>query len=256
MSRQTISSYPQVIVAGMPRTGTESIKRALEILYGNGARAYHMTEVLNRPKHLEIWSDLAFGRRQVDQLDWKQLLDGYIATTDMPCAYYFKELTEAFPDAKVVLTLREESKWFESYCRLLAAIHRFRFLRFLPPLNRYWPYGTKLQQIIFGDNAFDESGPVREVVIDAYRRHNERVRKSIAPNRLLEFNVQQGWKPLCEFLELDVPQSDFPHLNAGKSGPSKIIAKAVSQLSLSRILIAVGIVFVFSIILLLITMSV
>lgn len=256
MSRQTISSHPQVIVAGMPRTGTESIKRALEILYGNGARAYHMTEVLNRPKHLEIWSDLAFGRRQVDQLVWKQLLDGYIATTDLPCAFYFQELAEAFPDAKVVLTVREESEWFESYCRLLVAIHRFRFLRFLPPLDQFFPYGAKLSQFIFGDHAFDESGPVREVIIDGYRRHNERVRKSIAPNRLLEFDIQQGWKPLCEFLEFDVPQSDFPHLNAGTSGPSKIIAKAVRQLSLRRILSAVGIVFVISMILLLITMSV
>jgi len=203
MSHQTLSSYPQVIVAGMSRTGTESIKRALEILYSNGAPAYHMTEVLNRPKHLEIWSDLAFGRRQVAQIDWKQLLDGYIATTDLPCAFYFKELAEAFPDAKIVLTVREESEWFESYCRLIVAVQRFRFLRFLPPLNRFWSYGDKLQQIIFGDNAFDESKPVREVMIDGYRRHNERVRQSIAPNRLLEFNVQQGWEPLCEFLDFD-----------------------------------------------------
>lgn len=256
MSPQTISSYPQVIVAGMPRTGTESIKRALEILYGNGAHAYHMTEVLNRPQHLEIWSDLAFNRRQVDQLIWKQLLHGYIATTDLPCAFYFQELAEAFPDAKVVLTLREESEWFQSYCRLVMAIHRFRSLRFLPPLNRFFPYATKLSQLIFGDHAFDESGPVREVIIDAYRRHNEQVRKSIAPDRLLEFNVQQGWKPLCEFLEFDVPQSDFPHLNAGTSGPSEIMAQAVRQLSLRRILSVVGIGFVISMILLLITMSV
>lgn len=187
--RQTLSSYPQVIVAGMPRTGTESIKQALELLYGNGARAYHMTEVLNRPKHLKIWSDLAFGRRQVEQFDWKQLLEGYIATTDLPCAFYFKELAETFPDAKVVLTVRDESEWFESYCRLAAATYQFHSLRFLPPLNRFWPYVVKLSQIVFGDNATDESGPVREVVIDAYRRHNERVRQLIAPNRLLEFNV-------------------------------------------------------------------
>lgn len=253
MSHQTLSSYPQVIVAGMSRTGTESIKRALEILYGNGARAYHMTEALNRPKHLEIWSDLAFGRRQVDQLVWKQLLHGYIATTDLPCAFYFQELAEAFPDAKVVLTVREESEWFESYCRLLMAIHRFRSLRFLPPLNRFFPYGAKLSQFIFGDHAFDESGPVREVIINGYRRHNERVRTSIAPDRLLEFNVQQGWEPLCEFLEFDVPQSDFPHSNAGISGPSEIIAKAVRRLSLRRSLIAIGILFVFLIILLLVT---
>jgi hypothetical protein len=253
MSHQTIPSYPQVIVAGMPRTGTESIKRALEMLYGNGARAYHMTEVLNRPKHLEIWSDLAFGRCQVEGFNWMQLLEGYIATTDMPCALYFEELANAFPDAKVILTVREESAWFESYCRLLAATHRFRFLRFLPPLNRYWPYGTKLHQIIFGDGAFDESKIVREVIIDVYRRHNERVRNSIAPHRFLEFNVQQGWKPLCEFLEFDLPQSDFPHLNSGVSGPSKIIAKAIRKLSLRPIAIAVGMVFVFSIIWLLMT---
>jgi hypothetical protein len=256
MSRQTLFSYPQVIVAGMPRTGTESIKQALEILYGKGARAYHMTEVLNRPKHLEIWSDLAFGRRQVDQFDWKQLLDGYIATTDLPCAFYFKELAEAFPDAKVVLTVREESEWFESYCRLVVATHRFRFLRFLPPLNQFWPYVGKLNQIVFGDNALDESGPVREVVIDSYRRHNERVRQLIAPDRLLEFNVRQRWKPLCEFLDLDIPQFDFPHSNAGTSGPSKIISKAVLHLSLGRVLAAVGIAFVFSMILLFITLKV
>ena len=97
--------------------------------------------------------------------------------------------------------------------------------------------------MIFGDHAF----------IDAYRRHNEQVRKSIAPHRLLEFNVQQEWKPLSEFLEFDVPQSDFPHLNAGTSGSSKIMAKAVRQLSLRRILIAIGIVFVFSKILLFMT---
>ncbi|MBD1868055.1 sulfotransferase [Cyanobacteria bacterium FACHB-471] len=254
MSHQTLSSYPQVIVAGMPRTGTESIKQALEILYGNDASAYHMTEVLNRPKHLEIWSDLAFGRRQVDQVDWKQLLKGYIATTDLPCAFYFKELTEAFPDAKVVLTVREESEWFESYCRLVVATHRFRSLRFLPPLNRFWPYAAKLNQIVFGDNALNESGPVREVVIDAYRRHNERVCQLIAPDRLLEFNVRQGWRPLCEFLELDIPESDFPHSNVGTSGPSKIISKAVFQLSSSRALIVFGIVFVLSMILLSITM--
>ena len=243
-----VSSYPQVIVAGMSRTGTKSIKQALEILYGNNARAYHMTEVLNQPKHLEIWSDLAFGRRQVSQQVWEQLLDGYIATTDMPCAFYFKELAEAFPNAKVVLTVRDESEWFESFCRLLVVVHRFQYLRFLPPLNRFWPYGTKLNQMVFGDRAFERSEPVREVFIEAYRQHNERVRQSIAPDRLLEFNVQQGWKPLCEFLELDVPQSDFPHSNAGISGPSKILGNAVRQ-SLRRLSRVVGVIF-FSMILL------
>ncbi|MEA5599133.1 sulfotransferase family protein [Rivularia sp. UHCC 0363] len=96
-----------MIVAGMPRTGTESIKRALEILYGNHARAYHMSEVLNRPKHLQVWADLAFERIQPEQVNWQEFLGGYIATTDMPCALYFEQLAAAFPDAKIILSLRD-----------------------------------------------------------------------------------------------------------------------------------------------------
>ena len=71
----------------------------------------------------------------------------------VPCAYYFKELAEAFPNAKDVLTVRDESEWFESLCRLLVAVHQFRYWRFLPLLARFWPYKTKLRQMVFGDRA-------------------------------------------------------------------------------------------------------
>ena len=223
----------------MPRTGTESIKQALQILYGNHSRVYHMSEVLNRPRHLDVWADLAFGQIQPEQVCWEDLLGGYVGTTDMPCALYFKEISAAFPDAKIVLSLREESEWFESYYRLLAASYQFRFLRFLPPLNRFWPYGVRLHEIIFGD-AFTELGPVRDLVIDGYRRHNERVRAAVPPEQLLEYRVEQGWQPLCDFLGFDVPQAPFPHLNAGMKGPRRIIGRAVQRLSLPWLL-AVGI---------------
>lgn len=231
--------YPKVIVAGMPRTGTESIKRALEMLYGNQARAYHMSEVLNRPQHLQVWSNLAFERICPEQVDWRELLAGYVATTDMPCALYFEALATAFPDAKIVLSLRDEAEWFDSYSRLLIAGYQFRFLRFLPPLNRFWPYSVKLHEILFGD-AFSEQGPVRERVIEGYRRHNQRVRETIEPERLLEYRVEQGWQPLCGFLELEEPPAPFPHLNAGIAGPRRIIMRSVQRLSLPRLLAIVA----------------
>jgi Sulfotransferase domain len=246
-----VHHYPKVIVAGMPRTGTESIKRALEVLYGNHARAYHMSEVLNRPKHLQVWSDLAFERIQPEQVNWQEFLAGYVATTDMPCALYFEQLAAAFPDAKIVLSLRDESEWFESYYRLLVSAYQFRFLRFLPPLNRFWPYSAKLHEILFGD-AFTEQGPVREMVIDGYRHHNQRVRETISPERLLEYKVEQGWQPLCNFLELEEPPVQFPHLNAGVAGPRRIIMQAVQKLSITRLAITVGILLLILLIVLLV----
>lgn len=227
------SIYPQVIVAGMSRTGTESLKRALEILYGDTMPAYHMSEVLNQPKHLKFWSDLVFDRQLPENANWHEIFAGYIATTDLPSAYYFDYIATAFPQAKVILTLREENAWFDSYFRLLRAVHRFRFLRFLPPLDRYWPFGVRLSKLVFGD-AFDEAGSVKQKVIAAYQQHNQRVRQTIEPERLLEFEVQQGWKPLCEFLGFNVPDLPFPHLNAGQTGPSQILSQAVQRLSLRR----------------------
>lgn len=223
------TNYPQVIVAGMSRTGTESMKRALEILY-NGP-AYHMSEVLNQPQHLQFWSNLVFERIKPEPSDWKRLFRGYVATTDMPSAYYFRELTTVFPRAKVVLTVRDENDWFESYCRLLKAIHRFRYLRFLPPLNKFWPFGQRLHKLVFGGSPSIKNAANRDVMVAAYREYNARVRTTVPPERLLEFNVRQGWEPLCNFLGFEVPSTPFPHLNSGIAGPTKIIASALRRLS-------------------------
>lgn len=229
----TATIYPKVLVVGMSRTGTESIKQAMELLY-NGP-AYHMSVVLNKTQDLKFWSDLAFGVVTPDNVDWQQILTGYIATTDLPCAHYFEPLAKAFPDAKVVLSVRDEQTWIDSYCRLSQAVYRFRFIRFLPPLNRFWPFVTQLNQLVFGEKSVDENGINRSVVLAAYRQHNEQVRQLIPAERLLEFNVEQGWQPLCEFLDIDVPKTPFPHSNAGRTGPTKILANAVGNLSLGPV---------------------
>ena len=241
---QTRNIYPKVLVVGMSRTGTSSIKQALEILYE--APVYHMSVVLNNPDHLAYWSDLAFGATAPSEADIRDLMEGYIATTDMPSAYYFELLLAAFPDAKVVLSVRDEGAWVDSYCRLIRAGQRFRFIKFLPPLNRLWPFGEQMHQLIFGKNVVDAHGVVdRASLLAGYREHNQRVVNAISREKLLTFEVTQGWKPLCDFLGKEVPASPFPRLNAGTGGPTKIIASAVSRLSTPAVIcVIVAIAFV------------
>ena len=227
--------YPRVLVVGMSRTGTDSMKRAMEIIYGEPA--YHMSVVLNKPQHLQFWSNLAFGLVRPEEADWQQVFQGFVATTDMPSAYYFEHIAKTFPEAKVILTLRDEQEWVESYSRLMQAVLRFRFIRFLPPLNRFWPFGEQMNRAIFGEKSIDDNGINRSMLLTAYRNHNSRVRQIIPAKKLLEFNVRQGWKPLCSFLEVETPATAFPHRNAGGMGPTKILANAVGHLSIFPVIL-------------------
>lgn len=223
-------TYPKVLVVGMSRTGTSSIKQALEILYE--APVYHMSVVLNKPDHLKFWSDLAFGVIDIDDVDWKGLMQGFAATTDLPTAYYFESLSKAFPYAKVILSVRDEEAWADSYCRLIKGGQSFRFIRFLPPLNRLWPFGERMHQLIFGKEVVHGNTVDRAAILAGYRRHNRKVMSTVGNERLLVFNVQQGWKPLCDFLGKEVPATSFPFLNSGSDGPRKIIADSVTRLSM------------------------
>ena len=157
----------------------------------------------------------------------------------MPSAYYFDYLMKAFPDAKIVLTLRDEQEWLASYLRLMQAVRSFRFVRFLPPLNRLWPFGMQMSKVIFGENYIDNQGFNQLALLEGYRKHNARVRQLVPAERLLEFNVQQGWEPLCKFLDVEVPSASFPHRNSGVGGPTKIIANALTRLSSLPVLLAV-----------------
>lgn len=230
--------YPQVLVVGMSRTGTASMKQAMELLFGKPA--YHMSVVLGKPEHLQFWSDLAFGVISPEEADWEWIFRGYSATTDLPSAYYFESIAKAFPEAKVILTLRDELEWVESYCRLIQAIGRFKRIKFLPPLNRFWPFAEKLNQLIFGPELISDQGIDRSLALKAYRKHNDRVRQIIPQERLLEYNVSQGWDPLCAFLEMASPEIPFPYRNAGSMGPTKILANAVGRLSFWPVILVFG----------------
>lgn len=230
--------YPKVLVVGMSRTGTSSMKKALEIIYS--APVYHMSVILNKPQHLKFWSDLAFGRFSPQSVDWKQFFRGYVAVTDLPSAYFFQSISKDFPDAKIILSLRDEQEWVNSYCRLMESGQRFRLFKFLPPLNRLWPFAEQMTRLVFGKLIVSEDGIDRSAILAGYLKHNENVRSFFAQENILEFDVRQGWEPLCKFLNTEIPAASFPFQNAGAEGPAKLIANAVSRFSLVPISLVIG----------------
>jgi hypothetical protein len=195
----------QVIGAGFGRTGTMSMQAALEIL---GYRCYHMKEITEHPGHLPAWHELVRGAAP---MDWKALFAGFEATVDFPACVYYRELLRAFPDAKVVLTVRDPERWFESFLALQQTTDQFRVFRFIPRARRFLNFVDLLLGKVF-DRPRDHDN-----CINVFNRHNQEVQAQVRADRLLVFHVLEGWGPLCKFLGREVPQGiPFPHLNEGK----------------------------------------
>ncbi|MEU6743183.1 sulfotransferase family protein [Streptosporangium sandarakinum] len=207
----------KVIGAGFPRTGTSSTKAALERL-GFGP-CYHMFEILSNPDHVDRWLPAASG----EPLDWERVFEGYRSTQDWPASFFWREQAEAYPDAKVVLTVRDPHRWYDSMGNLLANGPG----RELPPgmpegaiavfqaMSRLRPVLDMIGRSVFGETwSFGEKLPSEKVAVEAFHRHVDAVQKSLPADRLLIFDVREGWEPLCDFLEVDVPEGEpFPHLN-------------------------------------------
>ena len=190
-----------VIGAGLGRTGTLSLKLALEQI-GLGP-CYHMKEVLEHPADVAVWQRAADG----EPVDWEGLFAGYRSAVDFPAAAFYADLAEAYPAAKVILTVRDASRWFESVDATI-----LRPLREpLPPMLADW--GRMVRAVIL-ERVFEGDVDDRAHVIDCYERHNAAVRRAIPPERLLVYDVSQGWEPLCAFLGVPVPGEPFPRVNS------------------------------------------
>lgn len=207
----------EIIGAGFGRTGTVSMKAALEIL-GFGP-CYHMREILApRPGyndgHLELWSEharaLAAGRPS--PIQWTRLLARYAACMDHPTCLYYKELMAAYPEAKVILNVRDPERWFVSWQTLFEGLGFMRTLaRFVPRVRR----AIDVVDLLIRDGQM--KGRIeRASNIAEFERHNAEVIASVPRERLLVFDVKQGWEPLCAFLGVSVPNEPFPHLNESK----------------------------------------
>ncbi|GLZ78857.1 sulfotransferase family protein [Actinorhabdospora filicis] len=191
----------RVIGAGLPRTGTSTLKAALPMLVGGSC--YHMTEVFEHPDHLEGWKAVTEG--DTDRLDG--LLDGYTSAVDWPASAYWPQLAEANPEALIVLSVRDDGPtwWGSMDATVMAQAYRRR-PDFAPP--EFFAMAQGLWRHVFGELFDDPAAGVK--AYDAYLQH---VRDTAPAGRLLEWNAKQGWGPLCEALGVPVPEEPLPHLN-------------------------------------------
>ncbi len=196
----------QVIGAGLGRTGTLSLKAALEEL--GFAKCYHMLEVLARKNDAKAWDAASRG----ESIDWDALFEGYSATVDLPSALFYRELMVKYPTAKVILTVRDPDRWYESMYNTIYFGHTSTpkwVFRLSPRMRVFQRMIDRLWKRMFPGRFED-----RDSAIDAFNRHNEQVRRDVPASRLLVYEVSQGWDPLCEFLGVPVPEGKlFPHLN-------------------------------------------
>jgi hypothetical protein len=197
----------KVVGAGVGRTGTLSLKTALEQL--TGEPCYHMLEVFSHPEHVTPWRDSAEGAK----VDWGSLLDGYGSTSDFPACVFWPEILEANPGAVVVLsTRRDPDAWWESARQTIFALDGTK----LPPEMAEWFD----MWCAVASTRFTPHWTDRAAAVAAYERHNAHVRASVPAAQLVDWQPADGWKPLCDALGLEVPDEPFPHLNTREDFPT------------------------------------
>jgi hypothetical protein len=193
-----------LIGAGFGRTGTLSLKSALETL-GLG-RCYHMVDVMESPGHAEIWDAAADGQAT----DWDALFEGYGAAIDWPPCSFRQQLMDHYPDAKVLLTIRDADKWYDSVQNTIYQAMTRPLETDNPVIVAQRAMARKLiLEMSFGGRFED-----RAYIIDLFQRHNEAVQREVPAERLLVYDVTQGWQPLCKFLDKPIPDAPFPHVNS------------------------------------------
>jgi hypothetical protein len=188
----------EIVGAGLGRTGTLSLKAALEQL--GFVRCYHMRDVIEDPARAQAWVEADKGHP-----DWERIFDGYRATVDYPGCSYWRELIDVYPDAKMLLSVRDPDKWFDSTSETIFSPEWIR-------MCRESPMGEFFERTVFRD--FGERIHNRAFMTGYFRDHVEAVKAAVPPERLLIYEVAQGWQPLCDFFGVAVPDSPFPKVNS------------------------------------------
>jgi len=188
----------KVVGAGVGRTGTHSLKLALEQLLGG--TCHHMVEVFAHPEEVPVWTDAING----NAVDWGALMQGYTAQVDWPGASFWPELSAANPDALVLLSTRDPDVWFTSCSNTI-----FAGIQGMIDGGDQW-MGAMLR--LFRER-FSDQIEDRDAMIAAYERHNAAVRAAIPEERLLDWTAADGWEPICARLGLPVPSDPFPVTN-------------------------------------------
>ncbi|MEM7085732.1 MAG: sulfotransferase family protein [Bacteroidota bacterium] len=184
----------KIIGAGFPRTGTTTLKKSLEML--GFSKAYHFKDLIADPSKLKYWQAL----EDTSETDYERLFEGYEASVDFPGYPYYKLLMKKYPDAKVVLTIRDFDSWYDS---------NFNTIWQVEPTNPCLEFMRNTYLI----KQFDGKFASKEVAEKVFHAHNNEVIEYVPKEQLLVYEVKDGWEPLCTFLNCDVPSEELPHLN-------------------------------------------
>jgi hypothetical protein len=188
----------RIVGAGLGRTGTHSLKIALEQLLGGPC--YHMVEVFGHPEHVPMWH-----AAMLDQpVDWDVIFEGYVATVDWPSGGVWRPIAEHYPDAKILLsTRRTADEWWTSASKTI-----FEAMKEAPPGMEEWHAMT-----VEMTKRLTPDFPDEAACKAAYERNNAEVRAEVPAERLIDWQPQDGWGPLCEALDVPVPDEPFPLTN-------------------------------------------
>lgn len=205
----------KIIGAGLPRTGTNTLKESLEKL--GYKKTYHMKELLVHPENLQYWQTL----KETGTTNWDQLYNGYQATVDFPAYPWYKEHMKQYPDAKVILTVRPFDKWHSSVFstiwqagpqNLPEKLKMIAKLIMNPRLRKVISCVKLAKEMIFKvhfQGKFEDKIEAEKI----FNQHIENVKAHVPADKLLIFDVSEGWGPLCKFLGVPEPNEPIPHLN-------------------------------------------
>jgi hypothetical protein len=204
----------KIIGVGFGRTGTASLYTALNQL---GFPCYHMFEVIKNKEnkaHLDFWLKVANSEPGA-QHDWEQVFSKYTAAVDNPACVVWRELWATYPNAKIILTLHPKGPgvWYESTIDTIYAPMRmwqFKLLEAVTPFGK--KFGTMCRRLIW-QRGHQGTMEDREKAIAYYQQHIDTIKAAVPADRLLVFSVDQGWRPLCDFIGVPVPQTPFPNIN-------------------------------------------
>jgi hypothetical protein len=235
----------RVVGAGFGRTGTTSLKAALEVL-GFGP-SYTLSEVFRKPKHVRFWE--AASDPAGVEVDWEEFLAGYGVAVDWPACSFYVELMEAFPEAPVILTVRDPAPWYES---TRSTIYGLRRLTTGPlPVRAAFTFAglfvpgvagaVRLADHLVWEDTFDGRFEDRDYAMEVFERHNEAVRRRVPPERLLVFDVREGWAPLCAFLGVEAPDDPFPCLNESRKMRRRLLGLVALSATVPSLAVLAGV---------------
>lgn len=224
----------RVIGAGLPRTGTLTQKVALEML--GFEPCYHWVNVISDLNQVDVWNRALDG-----DAPWQEVFGDFQATVDWPGGYFWRELMDRYPDARVLLSVRDPKTWEPSFRETIWNMcYGESLIRLISSargqVDPQWSRYLQLVDRMFwsGQGTFAAGHETPEQLMKQFERHNEQVKTSVPSERLLVWSVTEGWEPLCDFLDVPVPAESLPHVNDRETFLGRVIDGGLAALQAWR----------------------